>query len=312
MRLKQSDCVTIVESFSRHSGRSVLPGQQSGVVHPSPRQALLRSLLYHSIVCIFLLTFTALSNSQQSVANKAAVNPAKAVFESTCAVCHGSDGRGGERGPNIATRREIVILSDAQLTGILNKGVLASGMPPFSYLGDEKIKRLVEYLRELQGVGGSGQAQVNGDASEGEEIFFAKGSCSRCHMVHGRGGFLGSDLSAYARGRTTEVIRAAILHPGEAPSGADRAVNIQTTEGNSYRGLIRSRDNFNIVLQGEDGAYHSIVQDRVKNMVVESQPLMPQDYGTKLGDQRINDLISYLLRSSTPEKPVAENQKDRK
>ena len=234
------------------------------------------------------------------------------MFDSSCAVCHGSDGRGGERAPNIATKREIVNLSDAQLIVILNKGVLASGMPPFSYLGDEKIMQLVQYLRELQGVAGSGQVLVNGDTGEGEKIFFAEGSCSRCHMIHGRGGFLGEDLSTYARGRSSEAIRVAIIHPGDSPGGADHLVDIQTAEGNFYRGLIRSRDNFNIVLQGEDGAYHSVARDRIKKMATDRQPLMPQDYATKLDEKKINNLISYLLRSSSSEKPVTKNEEDHK
>jgi cytochrome c oxidase cbb3-type subunit 3 len=289
--------------------RSSFPQPNSG------RFAWLQNLRHNLIGCICCLgvAFATASHAQQNASNKgSAVNPAAAVFNSSCAVCHGSDGRGGERAPNIATKREIVNLSDAQLTVILNKGVLASGMPPFSYLGDEKIMQLVEYLRELQGVAGSSQAQITGDAGEGEKIFFAEGSCSRCHMIHGRGGFLGEDLSTYARGRSAEAIRAAIIHPGDSPGGADHIVDIQTAGGNSYRGLIRSRDNFNVVLQGEDGAYHSLARDRIKKMVTDSQPLMPQDYGTKLDEQRINNLISYLLRNSGSEKPVTKNEEDHK
>jgi putative heme-binding domain-containing protein len=277
-------------------------------------RTLNRLLNLTSCICCLSVAFATASHAQQNAPSKGkAANPAAAVFDSSCAVCHGSDGRGGERAPNIATKREVVNLSDAQLTVILNKGVLASGMPPFSYLGDEKIMQLVQYLRELQGVAGSGQALVNGDASEGEKIFFAEGSCSHCHMIHGRGGFLGEDLSTYARGRSAEAIRTAIIHPGDSPGGTDHIVDIQTTEGKSYRGLIRSRDNFNIVLQGEDGAYHGVARDQIQKMMISSQPLMPQDYETKLDEKRINDLISYLLRSSSSEKPVIKkNEEDHK
>jgi len=131
-------------------------------------------------------------------------------------------------------------------------------------------------------------------------------------MIHGRGGFLGEDLSTYARGRSSEAIRAAILHPGDSPGDADHIVDIQTAESNFYRGLIRSRDNFSVVLQGEDGAYHSVARDRIKKMVTDSQPLMPQDYGAKLDEKKINDLISYLLTSSGSEKPVTKNEEDHK
>lgn len=297
--------------------KNVLQVQRSGFPQPNRgrRFASTSNLLRNAIGCICCLSvaFANVSHAQQNASSKGkAANPAAAVFGSSCAVCHGSDGRGGERAPNIATKREIVNLSDAQLTVILNKGVLASGMPSFSYLGDEKIMQLVQYLRELQGVAGSGQAQVSGDAAEGEKIFFAEGSCSRCHMILGRGGFVGEDLSTYARGRSSEAIRAAILHPGDSPGDGGHTVDIQTAEGNSYRGLIRSRDNFNVVLQGEDGAYHSIARERIKKMVTDSQPLMPQDYGTKLDEKKINDLISYLLTRSGSEKQATKNREDHK
>ena len=318
MRYEQKGRVAKQKTLCRQAQQSVLQVRRSNFSRPNSgrRFACPSNLLHYLIGCICCLSvaFATASHAQQNALIKGnAANSAVAVFDSNCAVCHGSDGRGGERAPNIATKREIVNLSDAQLTVILNKGVLASGMPPFSYLGDEKIKQLVQYLRELQGVAGSGQAQVTGDAVEGEKIFFAEGSCSNCHMVHGRGGFLGEDLSTYARGRSSEAIRAAILHPGDSPGGADHLVDIQTAEGNFYRGLIRSRDNFNIVLQGEDGAYHSVARGRIQKMTINSQPLMPQDYRTKLDEKRIDDLISYLLRSSGSEKTVIKkNEEDHK
>jgi len=39
---------------------------------------------------------------------------------------------------------------------------------------------------------------------------------------------------------------------------------------------------------------------------------MPQDYGTKLDEKKINDLISYLLRSAASEKSVTKNEEDHK
>lgn len=255
------------------------------------------------ICCFSVVVAGTLYAQKNSTGNGKAQNPAAVLFDSSCAVCHGSDGRGGERAPNIATEHEVVSLSDAQLTGILNKGVLASGMPAFGYLGDEKIKQLVAYLRVLQGMAGSGKTQLPGDPAEGEKIFFAEGFCSSCHMVNGRGGFLGEDLSAYGRGRSANVIRAAILHPS---AGGAHMVDIQTAEGNAYRGLVRSSDNFNVVLQGEDGAYHSIARDRIRKVSVDSESLMPQDYAAKLDEKRVNDLISFLMKSSGSGKPESE------
>ena len=229
-----------------------------------------------------------------------------ALFASTCAVCHGSDGRGGERGPNIATDREMVRLSDSQLHEILNKGVLASGMPAFGFLGEDKIDALVQYLRGLQGIAGSGQTQLPGDPNVGEQLFFGAASCSSCHMINGRGGILGEDMTAYARGRSVDAVRAAIVHPGDA----GHLVEVTTSSNARYKGLIRAGDNFNLVLQSEDGAYHSIARNEITQMTTSSQPLMPLDYGSRLQSKQLDDLISYLVKSSGTAKAVSAKGND--
>lgn len=273
---------------------------------------LIPNALLHNVFACFLClgVMSAIASRAQQGDERDAKpdNVAATLFANNCAGCHGGDGRGGERGPNIATKREMVILSDAQLTAILNKGVLASGMPAFGALGDKKIMQLVSYLRELQGMGDSGEARLIGDVGEGEKIYFD--NCSRCHMVHGKGGFLGEDLSTYARGRSAEAIRAAILQPADSPGGADHIVEIQTAEGGSFRGLIRARDNFTFVLQDEDGGYHSIARDRIQKMIINPQPLMPQNYGTKLDDKNLSNVIRYLQESARSGSPASKTRKE--
>ena len=72
------------------------------------------------------------------------------LFVSSCAGCHGLDGRGGEKGPNIATRPEISGRSDDEILAILQRGVPGAGMPAFSRLGDKKLEAVVRHLRTLQ------------------------------------------------------------------------------------------------------------------------------------------------------------------
>src|SRR5213076_2705768 len=55
------------------------------------------------------------------------------VFRSNCSFCHGSDGRGGETGPNLV--RAQLVLADQQgelITPIVQNGLPAQGMPKFS------------------------------------------------------------------------------------------------------------------------------------------------------------------------------------
>src|ERR1700722_14832165 len=84
------------------------------------------------------------------------------LFESNCAGCHGLDGRGGERGPNIATRPEISGHSDDEILAILRHGVASAGMPAFGRLGDEKLEAVVRHLRTLQGL--NGKTEIAGNA----------------------------------------------------------------------------------------------------------------------------------------------------
>src|SRR5580704_10405193 len=73
------------------------------------------------------------------------------VFASTCANCHGLDGRGGERAPNIVERASVQRLSDAQISHIIEKGVPGTGMPAFHSLERSDMEAIVAYLRTLQG-----------------------------------------------------------------------------------------------------------------------------------------------------------------
>ena len=77
----------------------------------------------------------------------------KRVFESVCASCHGLNGKGGERAPDIATKPEVVKLSDSETSKILREGILQKGMPAFATLGPAKLSQVLSYLRILQGKG---------------------------------------------------------------------------------------------------------------------------------------------------------------
>ncbi|HEY9127765.1 MAG TPA: c-type cytochrome, partial [Acidobacteriaceae bacterium] len=170
-----------------------------------------------------------LAQSQAADSTQTAT-PSSVVFAANCAGCHGSDGRGGERAPNIVTNHEIVKLSDDRLSEILTQGVLASGMPAFGSLGKEKIQQLVQYLRSLQGFSAGSQISAPGDPHTGEQLFFGLASCGHCHMSNGRGGFLAEDLTSYARGRSAVTVREAILHP-EGGANAVRIVHIKLASG---------------------------------------------------------------------------------
>ena len=71
---------------------------------------------------------------------------------------------------------------------------------------------MVAYLRFLQGT--KHALNLPGDADRGEKLFFGNAGCSGCHMTAGKGGFIASDLSGYARTHSVDQIRNAITTPG--------------------------------------------------------------------------------------------------
>ncbi len=231
------------------------------------------------------------------------------VLGSNCAACHGIDGKGSERAPNIADNPNVRRLSDAQLTSIIAKGIPGTGMPAFHSLSSTRIRELIAYLRRLEGA--TRYIRLPGDPGKGEAIFLGRTGCSNCHMIAGRGGFIASDLTDYARTHSAEQIRGAILESSSADQVRLATVIVQ--DGEKYVGRVRNEDNFSLQLQTLDGAFHLIMKSDLKKLEYDPQPLMPTNFGSLLTRGELNDLISYLLKTagnSDPQKRAKESDMD--
>jgi cytochrome c oxidase cbb3-type subunit 3 len=213
------------------------------------------------------------------------------LFESSCAGCHGLDGRGGEKGPNIATRPEISGRSDDEILAILQRGVPGAGMPAFSTLGDKKLEAVVRHLRTLQGL--NGKAEIAGNADEGRRLFFKDGGCATCHMINGAGGFLGSDLSSYGAVASVAEMREQIMNHDQSPRA--RTMVVATRDAGRLSGFARNEDNFSLQLQTLDGNFHFL--DKSEVISVDYSPAASAaDAEEKLSKSDLDALISYLVR----------------
>jgi putative heme-binding domain-containing protein len=239
---------------------------------------------------------------QPTVANRSAApsrtSQGHAFFTANCAACHGADGHGGERGPDLATASEVQQLSDSDLTHIIQHG-LSGGMPSFRALAPEKIKAIVDYLRTQQGKGPVVPLDLPGNAQAGESLFFGKAQCSSCHMVNGKGGFIGSDLSLYGAYELADQIRGVITDPKNKLPVQSNATKVVTRSGETVSGIIRSNDNFSIALQTLDGSFQFFQKSDLQNIELGSHSLMPDNYGSTLSSAELNDLISYILSVGT-------------
>jgi putative heme-binding domain-containing protein len=231
------------------------------------------------------------------------------VFASACASCHGLDGRGGERAPNIAQAAAVQRLSDQELTRIVTEGVPGTGMPAFHSLGSSGISAVVKYLRVLQGRGQP--SALPGVAQRGETLFFGGAGCSSCHMVAGRGGFLASDLSGYGKTHSADEMREAILKPGRDSALRAKNAVVTTNDGKRLEGIVRNEDNFSIQLQSQDGTYHFIDKSDAKSVEYDPTPVMP-NYEATLSHSDLNDIVSYLVTAARNSKTeTASDQEER-
>jgi len=234
------------------------------------------------------------------------------IFESSCSGCHGLDGRGAERAPDISTRPQVLQRSDRELKEIIRLGRPSAGMPAFASLGDTQLDALLGYIRFLQGE--RAPVVLPGNASKGRQLFFGKGHCADCHMIQGHGGFLAGDLSSYAGMLSAAEIRNTILKPSENPITDKRLTSVTLRDSQKFTGLIRNEDNFSLQLLSTDCSFHFLAKSEITGIETQREPLMPANYGTILTSAELDDLVKYLAtvskNSVKKPKPISDGEEE--
>jgi len=277
------------------------------------------SIRSHLVIAISLLLWVGCfaapaSHAQQDDALeedfKARPSAGQRTFAARCAGCHGLDGRGSDKAPNIAGNAKMQHLSDDQISSIISTGVPGTGMPAFRSLSPAQVHSLVGYLRVLQGR--LAARALPGDAGRGKKIFFSKGECSNCHTISGEGGFLGPDLSAYGSAMSADAILKAIVNPVRISSAGYKSAVVTTRDGARMEGVIRNEDNFSVQLQTADGSFHFFQKYDVQSLEYLGRSLMPTNYGERLSRGELDDLTSYLMSagSSSKAEPGSKNIED--
>jgi cytochrome c oxidase cbb3-type subunit 3 len=239
-----------------------------------------------------------------SQATQVAHSTGENLFETTCAVCHGLDGAGGEHAPAIGRGSPAKSKSDSELVSILRDGIPEQGMPSFNSLGDLNLQSIVDHLRRLQ------TRADGGNSVHGQQIFFGKGGCADCHAMHGEGHFLSTDLSDFAYDHDPNEIRAAIANPQEREMAPHTSARVMTNSGQQFAGIIRNESNSSLQIQDTDGQFHLFMKSDLQSVKRSPAPSMPGDYRNRLSTGEIEDLVSYIVQQS-PSPPVTDSQSTR-
>ena len=76
---------------------------------------------------------------------------------------------------------------------------------------DQEIWQVITYLRSVQ----VKIPPSTGDPAHGKALFYGAASCSKCHMVEGKGGRLGPDLTGIAGSRSLDSLVESVREPSK-------------------------------------------------------------------------------------------------
>lgn len=219
-----------------------------------------------------------------------AVKQGKTFFRLGCAYCHGLDAQGGGRGPDLTSGRWTHGGSDAALLRTIGEGAPGTEMPP-SFFNEDENWMIIAFLRSL---GGGSQAPVAGDRQAGERIFFEQTDCSLCHMINGKGGRLGPDLSRIGASRSPGNLAESLREPGKEIPNRYETVVVITKDGRRIIGVRKNEDTFSIQLMGNDEELHFFLKSELREITYEPGSLMPAYDERKLGQADLENLVAYL------------------
>ena len=114
------------------------------------------------------------------VRDPAAMETGRRLWGQNCAMCHGSDLRGGNGFPNLVDEHWQWGAGYDNVLYAINQGRNAA-MPPWAAaLGEDNIPRVIEYVRSLSGLEHDAELAAAGSAPYGT-------FCSACHGPDGKG-----------------------------------------------------------------------------------------------------------------------------
>ncbi|HXY23020.1 MAG TPA: c-type cytochrome [Candidatus Acidoferrum sp.] len=229
-------------------------------------------------------------------------------FRLNCAFCHGLGARGGGRGPDLTRAQKRHGNSDAEIFHNIHDGITGTAMPAATNGGigvgmtDEEIWQVVTYLRSVQV---KAPAQPIGNAPHGKELFYGSAGCSTCHMIEGKGGRFGPDLTGTGASRSTDYLIESVRNPSrrlaqgifeamkEFPQEYE-SVSVVTADGTKYAGVVLNEDQFTLQMLDTREQLHLFEKDKLPSCEKHRESAMPAYDQKMLGDKDLQDLIAYL------------------
>jgi cytochrome c oxidase cbb3-type subunit III len=265
-------------------------------------------------VCLaaFLIMVVAVQAADQR--NPLAGNPKAAKageyeFRINCALCHGLGAKGGGRGPDLTRAVKKHTHNDAEMFQVISNGIPGTAMPANGTNGqgvgmtDEEIWQIIIYIRSQEV---KAPAKPVGNAIHGKELFYGDANCSLCHMVQGKGGKLGPELTGVGASRPPEAIIDSVRNPSrrlawglteatkEFPQEYESVTAI-TADGKQIKGLTLNEDSFTVQVMDTSEQIHLLEKDKLKSFQKSRESAMPRYNADTLSDKDLNDIVAFLV-----------------
>jgi putative heme-binding domain-containing protein len=233
-------------------------------------------------------------------------------FRSNCAFCHGLGARGGGRGPDLTRAQKHHGNTDAEIFHNIHDGIPGTAMPAATNGGigvgmsDEEIWQVVTYLRSVEK---KATAAETGDAARGKELFYKSAACGSCHMVNGKGGRFGPDLTTTGASRSVEYLTESVRVPsrrlaqGLSESLKDFSQEYETAaavtpDGTLWEGVILNEDSFTVQMMDRSEHLHFFEKAKLRSYQKSRASQMPVYDEKSLPEKDLKDLIAFLLAAS--------------
>jgi cytochrome c oxidase cbb3-type subunit III len=230
-------------------------------------------------------------------------------FRLNCAFCHGLGARGGGRGPDLTRAHKRHGDSDIDLFNTISNGVPGTAMPANGTTGqgvgmtNEELWQVITYLRSVEV---KAPAKPLGDSAHGKQLFYGDANCSGCHMIQGKGGRLGPNLTSVGGIRTPEYIIDSVRNPSrrlaqglleatkEFPQEYE-TVTVITSDGKEIKGVALNEDSFSVQLMDPAEHIYSFEKNQLRSFIKSRTSMMPAYDSTLLSDKDLQDIVAYLL-----------------
>ena len=266
------------------------------------------------VLAAILFLFAALIPARAQDKNPLAKDPNAAKlgefeFRANCAFCHGLGARGGGRGPDLTRVQKKHGNSDADIFRTISEGVPGTAMPPNGAtqqgvgMTEEEIWQVVSYIRSVQV---KSSPQATGNAVRGKDLFSGSAACITCHMMEGKGGRLGPDLTATSSARSVDYIVDSMRNPSHRlAQGLTEAmkefsqeyetVNVVDERGHKFQGVVLNEDNFTLQMIDTREQIHLFEKEKLRSLDKSRESLMPKYDEKMLPEEDLQDIVAYLL-----------------